>query len=187
MSVSAGRSALRTLAHPLRSRILAELRVHGHATASDLARALSTHTGATSYHLRKLEEVGLVVDTGEGDGRRRVWQAVEEAGPLAADEGPLDEDDAQAADWLALDYLAHFGDRATSWTAERAAWDPVWREACGLEDHLVLVTGEQLTALRAELLEVLERYRRVGQGNPRARRVVVYTCPLPVDRLGTGR
>ena len=38
------------------------------------------------------------------------------------------------------------------------------------------------TALRAELLEVLERYRRVGQGNPAAKRVVVYTCALPVDR-----
>ena len=89
MTASTGRSALRTLAHPLRSRILAELRVHGQATASDLARALATHTGATSYHLRKLEEVGLVEDTGEGAGRRRVWRAVEEAGPLAQDEGPL--------------------------------------------------------------------------------------------------
>lgn len=178
----ADRSALRTLAHPLRSRLLAELRIHGEATATDLAGALGTHTGATSYHLRKLAEVGLVEDTGTGTGRRRVWHAVAEAAPGPFDDEPLDEDDAEAADWLALDYLAHFGDRAQSWVTEQQVWDPVWRELCGLEDHTVQVTAEQLAALRAELLEVLDRYRRVGQGNPQAKRVVVYTCPLPVDR-----
>lgn len=182
------RSALRTLAHPLRSRILAELRVHGHATASDLARALDTHTGATSYHLRQLEAVGLVQDTATGTGRRRVWEAVaqEDVALVTASAGDgeeeVDEDDAHAVDWLALDYLAHFGDRARSWLTEQHAWDPVWQDVCGLQDHTVQVTAEQATALRAELLEVLERYRRVGQGNPQAKRVVVYTCALPVDR-----
>ena len=87
---------------------------------------------------------------------------------------------ARAADWLALDYLAHFGERAETWLRDRQDWEATWQQACGLEDHTVQVTGEQLTAMRAELLEVLERYRRVGQGNPQARRVVVYTCALPL-------
>lgn len=181
-------SALRVLAHPLRSRLLAALRVHGRATATELAEALGTHTGATSYHLRKLEEVGLVVDAGTGTGRRRVWQAVDEARPGAFDDEPMDEDDAEAADWLARDYLSHFGDRAQAWLSDRHTWAPAWQEQCGLEDHTVQVTTEQLTALRAELLEVLDRYRRVGQGNPQAKRVVVYTCALPVDEgAGTSR
>lgn len=180
-----GRTALRTLAHPLRSRILAELRVHGQATATELAVALGTHTGATSYHLRRLEEVGLVEDTGTGAGRRRVWRAAPlPAATVAlgwAEDEPLEEDDAQAVDWLAQDYLAHFGDRAQAWLRQRADWESTWQEVCGLEDHAVQVSAEQATAMRAELLEVLERYRRVGQGNPQARRVVVYTCALPVD------
>lgn len=182
------RGALRTLAHPLRSRLLAELRVHGQATATELATALSTHTGATSYHLRRLEEVGLVEDSGTGTGRRRVWRAT--PAPEAAvalgrgDEEPLDEDDAQAVDWLAQDYLAHFGDRAQAWLRQRGEWEATWQQVCGLEDHTVQVTAEQATAMRAELLEVLERYRRVGQGNPQAKRVVVYTCALPVERRG---
>ena len=184
--MSTDREALRTLAHPLRSRLLAELRVHGSATATELAAALATNTGATSYHLRRLAEVGLVEDTGTGSGRRRVWQAVPTADLTVirdgADEDPVDEDDAQAADWLALDYLAHFGDRAQAWLREREEWDESWRAVSGLEDHTVQVTAEQATAMRAELLEVLARYRRVGQGNPQARRVVVYTCALPVDR-----
>lgn len=175
-------AALRVLAHPLRSRILAELRVHGEATSADLARALDTHTGATSYHLRRLAEVGLVVDTGTGTGRRRVWQA-DPGAQLRPDleQAPVDEDDASAVDWLALDYLGHFHDRARGWVEQRGRWPGAWQVA-GLEDHLVQVSAEQLTALRAELVEVLERYRRVGQGNPQAKRVVVYTCALPVDQ-----
>lgn len=186
--MSADRGALRTLAHPLRSRLLAELRVHGHATATELAAALETHTGATSYHLRRLEEVGLVEDTGTGTGRRRVWRATATRGQAVAvalgagNDDPVDEDDAQAADWLALDYLAHFADRAQAWLREQDGWDATWQAVCGLEDHVVQVTAEQATALRAELVEVLERYRGVGQGNPQAKRVVVYTCALPVER-----
>ena len=43
------------------------------------------------------------------------------------------------------------------------------------------MTPEQLAALRAELEQVMQRYRRVGAGNPSAKRVSVYLCPLPVE------
>lgn len=184
---SSGRTALRVLAHPLRSRLLAQLRVHGSATATELAAALETNSGATSYHLRQLAEVGLIEDSGEGTGRRRVWRAAAAAGAPEASVGILDPedsddpDDAAAADWLARDYLEHFTGRATDWLDTRAQWPGPWAPVLGLEDHLVLVTAEQMTALREELVEVLERYRRLGQGNPRAKRVSVYTCALPVD------
>ena len=62
------------LAHPLRSRLLsARCGSGGPATATALAAQLSTNSGATSYHLRKLESVGLVADTGEGAGKQRLW------------------------------------------------------------------------------------------------------------------
>lgn len=183
-STAPGRTALRVLAHPLRSRLLAQLRVHGAATATELATALHSNSGATSYHLRRLAEVGLIEDTHEGTGRRRVWRAVVSA--ATAETGgdvldPGDPDDVAAADWLARDYLEHFTDRAGRWLDSRDTWAAPWQPVLGLEDHLVLVTAEQMTALREELIEVLERYRRVGQGSPRAKRVSVYTCALPVD------
>jgi DNA-binding transcriptional ArsR family regulator len=184
---SSHRTPLRVLAHPLRSRLLAQLRVHGGATATELASALETNTGATSYHLRQLADVGLIEDTGEGTGRRRVWAAVAATGAPEARAGtgegsdPEDPDDLAAADWLARDYLEHFAGRAGHWLDDRSGWPVPWQPVLGLEDHLVLVTAEQMTALREELVEVLERYRRLGQGNPRAKRVSVYTCALPVD------
>ena len=180
-TVHLDRPALAMLAHPLRSRLLAELRVGGPATATTLAAVLQTNSGATSYHLRKLAQVGLVVDTGDGGGRRRLWRAGTEFRPR--DEDPGDDANAEAAlVWLARDYLHHFTDRAEEWLDTQDRWPVDWREPVGLSDHLVQVTARQLSELRADLAVVLERYRRVGAGNPSAKRVSVYLCPLPVDR-----
>ena len=160
--------ALRTLAHPLRSRLLAELRVHGGATATELAAALDTNTGATSYHLRRLEEAGLVEDTGTGSGRRRVWSAVPDEdrpgvlgvglGVAGGTDDDLDEDDARAADWLALDYLAHFGERFVVPTThvEKTASAPfVERGFAGFDDLALgdeLVVGIDHRAARGTLI-----------------------------------
>jgi DNA-binding transcriptional ArsR family regulator len=182
-TVHLDRAALAMLAHPLRSRLLDELRIRGPATATTLAAVLHTNSGATSYHLRKLAEVALVVDSGQGTGRRRLWSASTQSRPR--DEGPsgdTDDPDARAAlAWLARDYLNLFNDRAEQWLDTQDRWPVDWREQVGLSDHLVQVTAGQLAALRNELADVLERYRRVGAGNPDAKRVSVYLCPLPVD------
>ncbi len=185
------------LAHPLRSRLFDELRVSGPATATTLAAVLHTNSGATSYHLRKLAQVALVVDSGEGAGRQRLWRVGTRSRSGSDDAGTDGDDashsadgaddvgddmDAQAAiDWLARDYLHLFTDRAEQWLDTQERWPAQWREQAGLSDHLVQVTAGQLSALRADLAEVLERYRRVGAGNPDAKRVSVYLCPLPVD------
>src|SRR5215213_4648029 len=67
---------LQALAHPLRSRLLGALRFHGPATSTALAARLGTNSGATSYHLRQLAEVGLVEDDEErSNGRDRWWRA----------------------------------------------------------------------------------------------------------------
>jgi DNA-binding transcriptional ArsR family regulator len=182
-AVHLDREALAMLAHPMRSRLLDELRLSGPATATTLAAILQTNSGATSYHLRKLAQVALVVDSGEGAGRRRLWSASTQSRPR--EEGPgneADDADAQAAiTWLARDYLNLFSDRAEKWLETQHRWPAPWREQVGLSDHLVQVTAEQLSALRGDLAEVLEHYRRVGAGNPDAKRVSVYLCPLPVD------
>jgi DNA-binding transcriptional ArsR family regulator len=177
------RLALAVLAHPLRARLLDELRVSGPATATTLAAVLQTNSGATSYHLRKLAQVALVVDSGKGSGRRRLWSASTQSRPR--DEVPgdgTDHPDGRAAiAWLARDYLQHFTDRAEQWLDTQDRWPVDWRDQVGLSDHLVQVTAGQLSALSADLAEVLERYRRLGAGNPSAKRVSVYLCPLPVD------
>lgn len=174
-------TALRVLAHPLRSRLLTTLRRDGAATATDLAMALGTNTGATSYHLRRLEAVGLVADTGEGAGRRRLWRAAGESLPYEPAELEGDEDAETALNWLVRDYTRHFSEQFERWLDVESTWPAQWRDAAGMSDAFVVATAEQARRLRAELDEVIARYRRVGQGNPQARRLAVYSVLYPLD------
>lgn len=164
------------LAHPVRARVLALLRSGGAATSAELARALDSNTGVTSYHLRALHAAGFVTDT-PGPGRRRVWEAV--ADPWQ--EGRQPEEDPEGAElraWLDHDLVDHFATRAHQHLDRQGAGDP---GPAGLREAAVLVSAEQAASLRAELDALLARYRRVGQGTPGARRMVAWTALLPVE------
>src|ERR1700733_5700177 len=63
----------RTLANPLRRRILSHLEQHQEANSTSLAQALGESTGTTSYHLRKLAEQGFVAEIPEKSGGRERW------------------------------------------------------------------------------------------------------------------
>jgi DNA-binding transcriptional ArsR family regulator len=182
-------AALKVLAHPLRSRLLGALRVDGPATATDLATRLKTNSGATSYHLRKLESVGLVSDTGEGEGKRRLWQAATDFHTWQASDFAGDEDSETALNWLVRDYARHFAEQFDRWLDVEEMWPVKWRDAAGMSDNFVVATPEQVEQLKAEVDQLLLKYRRVGQGNPKARRLAVYSAvyPLDLDRVPTGR
>ncbi|CAN7163339.1 ArsR/SmtB family transcription factor [Knoellia sp. LjRoot47] len=181
-------ASLKVLAHPLRSRLLSTLRRSGPATATDLATALGTNTGATSYHLRKLESVGLVADTGDGEGKRRLWRAATESHQFEPSDFAGDEDSETALNWLVRDYTRHFAEQFEKWLDVEAAWPASWRDAAGMNDSYVIATPAQLQEMKAEIDDVVDRYRRVGQGNPAARRLAVYnvTYPLDLDRIPRG-
>jgi len=173
--------AIRVLAHPLRSRILSTLRVSGPATATELAAELSTNTGATSYHLRALESVGLVVDTGEGVGKRRVWRASTQYHSWTNSTFRDDENTRTALDWLQRSYIRQFAERSERWLDAAEAWPDEWVDVLGLADTYVVVTPQQLAALSEELDELLERYRHAGEGDPRARRILLGSFASPAD------
>ena len=174
-------AALKVLAHPLRSRLLSALRRGGPSTATELAALLSTNTGATSYHLRKLESVGLVADTGEGEGKRRLWRAATDAHEWTASDFAGDEDAQTALGWLVRDYNRLLGQRFERWLDVEAEWPLPWRDASGMSDRWVLATAEQAQALKTELDQLLARYRDAGAGRPDARRLAVYTVLFPED------
>lgn len=69
-------SVLRALAHPLRVRLLMELR-EGPATSAMLARSTGQTRGNVSYHLRSLAQAELIEDDlGQGTERERWWRLV---------------------------------------------------------------------------------------------------------------
>ena len=173
--------AVRVLAHPLRSRLLSRLRTGGPATATDLATALKTNTGATSYHLRRLEAVGLVTDTGEGEGKRRLWRASTDYHSWTNSAFRDDEDTATALDWLQRDYVRQLAQKAERWLDAAPNWPAEWVDVCGLNDTFVTVTPEQMHQLNGRLDALLAEYRTIGEGDPRARRASVSTFTRPMD------
>jgi DNA-binding transcriptional ArsR family regulator len=174
-------AALRVLAHPLRSRLLSQLRLHGAATATELAGTLGTNTGATSYHLRKLESVGLVEDTGTGEGKRRVWRASTSSHQWEPSDFVGDEEAEESMTWLTRHYTAGLVDRAERWFQTQRGWPAAWRDALGYGDYGLVVTPEQARAMREEIESVLQRYHDAGSGDPRAVQLLFGALLVPVD------
>jgi DNA-binding transcriptional ArsR family regulator len=175
--------ALRVLAHPLRARLLSELRLNGAATATQLAERLSTNTGATSYHLRKLAEVNLVVETGDGTGKQRFWMPAQQSHSWSDTEHADDPDAAAAAHWLSQHYANHFAEMRARWDDERQYWPNEWRDAARTSDGLVTATPAELDDLMTELEEVILRHKEtLGDGpRPDARRVSIQLYAMPTD------
>ena len=171
---------MKILAHPLRTRLLSELHRGGPATATTLAAALGTHTGATSYHLRRMAEVGLVLDTGQGIGRRRLWRAASSAHAWAPSDFDGDADAGAALAWVLRDYHREFDEQYTQWLDRESGWPAQWRDATGMSSHKLVLTPAQLRALAEEMEQLLERYRHAEPaGADQARRVAVWQFAFP--------
>jgi DNA-binding transcriptional ArsR family regulator len=172
-------TALRVLAHPLRSRLLTALRTGGPATATALARILDTNTGATSYHLRKLASVGLVEETDEGHGRERPWRASTQSHGWTERDVAGDPEGEAASDWLRRFYLRSFVERYEAWLGESAGWSLDWRVAAESGDSAMRVTPAELAAFETELQALIDRYRDPSPGDPDARTVEFFHHAVP--------
>ena len=172
--------AIRVLAHPLRSRLLWALRTGGPATATALARKLGTNTGATSYHLRKLAEVGLVEETAEGTGKQRFWAAAQDSHSWRNTRFDADPDARASAGWLRRQQLTYFVERVEGWERERERWPESWRDAATMSDVILEVEPGRLRELMDELYAVALRYREQPAG-PDSQQVVVHLVGLPAE------
>jgi DNA-binding transcriptional ArsR family regulator len=154
---------LRCLAHPLRLRLLSTLRLHGPATSAGLAKRLGTNTGATSYHLRQLADVGLVTeDEDRGTARERWWQAAHEFTSWSEAEFDDDPNDRAASEWLLGQTIRLKSAWRDRWFATRRDWSADWRDAAESSDLQIDLTPRQLRAMNDELLAVVRRYQAAG-------------------------
>ncbi|HEX5826489.1 MAG TPA: helix-turn-helix domain-containing protein [Candidatus Limnocylindrales bacterium] len=142
--------ALRSLANPVRYRILGHLMAMGPQTASECAAVVGESPSNCSYHLRELARFGLVerVDTTQqADGRERPWR------PVATGwEFRPDDEDANPAAAAANRGLAHLGIDDDARLAHAAvdalhAEDDAWRAATLGRTYELQVTAEELAAL----------------------------------------
>lgn len=180
--------ALRALAHPLRSRLLGRLRVHGPATASSLARDVGESSGSTSYHLRQLAAYGFVEEVeGQGTARERWWRARHrmtswQAGDLLAQEGGAEVQGEMTR--MQIDQHARV---LEAWHEQKESLGPEWEAAASLNDHGFRLTPEQARRLGAELEEVLSRWTAAhpsdGPAEEGAELVVVLHDVVPLKEM----
>ena len=178
--------AVQVLAHPLRSRLLTALRVHGPATATALAETLGTNTGATSYHLRRLASVGLVEETDQGRGRERWWRAATEKHGWTERAVAGDADGEAASDWLRRYYLRSFIARYEHWLDVQSAWPLAWRDVAGASDVVLRLTPDRLAAFQVEFDALCERFHgeEAAADDPAGQviQLYLYAFPFEADR-----
>ena len=166
---------IRVLAHPLRIRLLGELRIQGPATATMLAEKLDTNTGATSYHLRQLAEVGLVTEEPDlGTGRQRWWRAAHDVSSWDSSDFDGEPDASAAVEWIQAEQVRILTEHAERWAATQHAQPPAWRDAAGMSDIILTIGPERLKALNHELWQVIERYRAESASDEPGAELVSY-------------
>lgn len=150
---------VRALAHPLRIRLLEELR-GGPATASMLARELDESSGATSYHLRELEKAGLVEDDrARGNGRERWWKRT--SGMVLVSSDPAGDAEYAAALGQLRSVIVRRDEEALArYFATVTDAPPEWQDASFLGGWQVYATLDELRSLSATMLAEFEKLRR---------------------------
>jgi len=150
---------LRAIAHPLRARLLALLRIEGPATATELGRRTGESSGATSYHLRQLARYGYVEEETARDGRERRWKAATQFTSWESADFLGDPAALAVSDALEQRQVQRAVDQFESWVRTRSELDPAWLRASTMSDFILRLTPTQARALIDELLVVGRRYQ----------------------------
>ncbi|MEV6772893.1 helix-turn-helix domain-containing protein [Nocardia sp. NPDC051030] len=152
---SAERTALyRTLAHPLRGRILQHLGAHGDANSTTLAELLGESTGTTSYHLRKLAESKLIEEIPEKSGGRERWWRALPFSHTMPDPATMPPEELDAATRLAHLKISADIDRYIRANKEWTGPDG-WAQ---VQRHGTYMTHEELHAFMDEYMALLTKY-----------------------------
>jgi DNA-binding transcriptional ArsR family regulator len=179
--------ALRALAHPLRNRLLGQLRVNGPATASQLGRAVGESSGSTSYHLRQLEQYGFVEEVeGQGTARERWWRARHrmtswQAADLVEQEGGSEVQEEMTR--MQIDQHARVLD---AWFRQKESLGPEWEAAVSLNDYGMRLRPDQARAMADEINAVVDRWMTAHTSEEPAEGaelVVVLTDIVPLKEM----
>lgn len=175
--------SLRALAHPARVALIDALAVRGPMTATEAAQWVGESPSNCSFHLRQLAKFGFVVEAGSSDGRRRPWKIVD-GGIDVASPGAPDPEFSAAGALLEELFDARRSRAMAEWRARAPHEPPQWQEAAIGVFTVSWLTVDELNALRARVLELIDshRGRRDPAGRPPgARPVRLYLSAFPAQ------
>jgi DNA-binding transcriptional ArsR family regulator len=185
---SLGAREVRALAHPLRLRLLESLG-DGPSTASLLARELGESSGATSYHLRALAAVGLIVeDTSLRKGRERWWKREPSRIGLISSAPAEDPEYDAAVAMLESTMLGRDEDAIRRYIHARGEDEhsDEWRETAFIGGWAVYATREEVDELSEQVVSWL-RARRKPEADRDPGSALVYVTYRALPQTPTAR
>ncbi|MFI6938632.1 ArsR/SmtB family transcription factor [Streptomyces sp. NPDC050418] len=178
-------AALRVLAHPMRLNVLNLLRERGPSTASRIGDELGINPGAASYHLRRLASGGLILEEPDrGTGRERWWKSAHRQSIHDPATVPAEEHEAGLAYTHTVALAA--ADRLRRAAQEVPLLPQEWLDVATFSDFLLHLAPGDVDRLRAEIFEVISRYRHEESEAPEGASPVtlqVQAFPLPGTAL----
>ncbi|MDH6236715.1 helix-turn-helix domain-containing protein [Cryobacterium sp. CG_9.6] len=164
-------ASMRVLAHPTRLRLLGLLRESGPQTAAQLGEVIDEAPGTISYHLGKLASIGLIEPavTRSTDQRERWWKAA----TLLTNWDPaelLDDPDKLAASSTLQKSIAQaYAARFTEYVDAAPTFPREWIAAGASGDRSLLLTVNEMTAMRTELEALVDRWLDKSDAHDAAR------------------
>ena len=184
---SLGAREVKALAHPLRLRLLESL-ADGPATASMLARDLGESSGATSYHLRALAAVGLIVEDFERrKGRERWWKREPSRVGLISSAPAEDPEYDAAVAQLESTMIGRDEDAIRRYIHGRNEGEhsDEWRETAFIGGWMVYASREEVEELSELVVRWLrDRRKPEAERDPEATLVYVTYRAIPQTRTG---
>jgi len=167
---------IKAMASPVRAQIIAVLLAEGDRSISEIAAQLGRRPDSLYHHVRIMEQSGLIEPAGHrtvGRNREALYRASADA--FTVDRGSTDPNYQNAICQLMRQHAREAVDQL-----EAAYADPDQREAVFFETLNVRLSPEKQAAFRADLAEILIRYR--GEGDAKGQRVAALLLATPVPK-----
>lgn len=158
--------------------MLGLLRTEGPATASSLAERLGESSGTTSWHLRQLADAGLIEeDTGRGNRRERWWRSAHDYTALRLEKFVDDPANLGAMSVFLHEAANAYYRSAATFIAQAPTWEREWLAAADFSDDDLPLTPAELSAMAAEVHELMRKYKRPARDGDVPVRVQVQLFP----------
>jgi DNA-binding transcriptional ArsR family regulator len=153
--------AMRALAHPLRLRLLGELRMRGPQSVGMLCELVDEAPGSISYHIGKLSEFGFVEAAPElaRDRRERWWRAAHARTSWEPLENLDDPERRAASDVLRRAIMNRYLASLDDYLEAEASMDRDWVAGAISGDEFLHLTSDELLELRGELEALAGRWQ----------------------------
>jgi DNA-binding transcriptional ArsR family regulator len=169
---------LRAMAHPLRMRMIDLLQADGPATATGLGKRVGESSGTTSWHLRLLAEAGLVEEDRErGNKRERWWRSTQDSTSMRVADFIDDPDLAGPLDSFLRSVIEQRYQAESRFASELPQWMDQWYDKAIFSDVRLSLTPEEAAAMSAEVVAVIDRYRR--DARPGDHKVIAHWSAFP--------